>query len=234
MNLLSVLLQIGAEVAENTTEQVATNVETSYLQILFKGGWILAPIFLLLFISIYVMIERWLVLNRAGKKDDNWFARLKELLSEDKIDKAIKICNDQQNSYAAVIGAGLKDIELGEKAIEDAMQAEAGQQISMLENRMNYIGITASIAPMLGFLGTIFGVIRIFYNIALTNDLNIASISDGLYQKMICSGVGLFVGLIAYAAYYLINGRIDKVVANMEKYSNDTLRILRKQYFQVN
>jgi len=80
---------------------------------------------------------------------------------------------------------------------------------------------------MLGFLGTIFGVIKIFYNISVTNDLNIANISDGLYQKMICSGAGLFVGIIAYSGYYILNGRIDKIVVKIDKSSNDLLKEIR-------
>jgi len=93
---------------------------------------------------------------------------------------------------------------------------------------LNYLGITAAIAPMMGFLGTIFGVINIFYNISVTNDLSIASISDGLYQKMICSGVGLFVGIIAYSGYYLLNGKIDNVVSRMEKDSGEALKYIRQ------
>jgi biopolymer transport protein ExbB len=92
---------------------------------------------------------------------------------------------------------------------------------------MNYLGITASIAPMLGFLGTIFGVIQIFYNISATGDLNIAAISDGLYQKMICSGAGLLVGIVAYSGFYILNGRIDKVVLNIDKSSNDILKAIK-------
>lgn len=107
------------------------------------------------------------------------------------------------------------------------MQIEARQQISLMEDQMNYLGITAAIAPMLGFLGTIFGVIKIFYNISVTNDLNIASISDGLYQKMICSGAGLFVGIIAYSGFYVLNGFIDKAVLKIDKDSNEMMKAIR-------
>ena len=125
--------------------------------------------------------------------------------------------------------AGLESAEHEDNEIQDALQSEARQQISLLERGMNYLGITASIAPMLGFLGTIFGVIKIFYNISVTNDLNIANISDGLYQKMICSGAGLFVGIIAYSGYYILNGRIDRIVVNIDKYSNNLLKDIRNQ-----
>ena len=107
------------------------------------------------------------------------------------------------------------------------MEVEARQQVNILENQMNWLGITASIAPMLGFLGTIFGVIKIFYDIARTNDLAIDTISTGLYQKMICSAAGLLVGIVAYSGYYILNGRIDKVVVNIDKDSNEVLKAIR-------
>ncbi|MDR1809895.1 MAG: MotA/TolQ/ExbB proton channel family protein, partial [Prevotella sp.] len=141
--------------------------------------------------------------------------------------KAIKFSLEHPCASARVIAAGLKEINNPEEDVESAMQTEARQQIAILESGMNYLGITASIAPMLGFLGTIFGVIQIFYNISSTGDLNIAAISDGLYQKMICSGAGLLVGIIAYSGFYVLNGRIDKVVLNIDKSSNEILKAVR-------
>ena len=226
MYLLSVLLQATSETFVEVAQQTVIEGE-SFFQILLKGGWILLPILLLLLLAIYVIIERWVTIKNLGKKDVIWFARVNELISENKLNKAAKFCAEHPSSYAKVITAGLNDASEDEHIIQESMETEARQQISKLENNMNYLGITASIAPMLGFLGTIFGVIRIFYNIALTNDLNIAAISDGLYQKMICSGVGLLVGVIAYSGYYVLNGRIDKIVANIDKYANETLRALR-------
>ncbi len=227
MHLISVLLQATNENLVEVTQQTAIEGQ-SYFEILLKGGWILVPIILLLFLSIYIIIERWVTIRNLGKKDSIWFARVNELISENKTDKAAKFCAEHPSSYAKVISAGLMDAEDEDQIIQESMQTEARQQISKLEDKMNYLGISASIAPMLGFLGTIFGVIRIFYNIALTNDLNIASIADGLYQKMICSGVGLLVGIIAYSGYYVLNGNIDKIVTNMDKYSNETLRAIRQ------
>lgn len=227
MHVLSVLLQATNENLVEVTQQTVIEGD-SYFHILLKGGWILVPIFLLLFLSVYIIIERWFTIKSLGRKDTVWFARVNELISENKLSKAAKFCSEHPSSYAKVIAAGLNDAAKDEQIIQDSMQTEARQQITKLESKMNYLGISASVAPMLGFLGTIFGVIRIFYNIALTNDLNIASIADGLYQKMICSGVGLFVGIIAYAGYYILSGYIDKVVSNMDKYSNDALRAIRE------
>ena len=226
MNLLSVLLQVTTDSIANPVAATAVP-DQNYFLLLLKGGWILLPLSLLFVMSTYVFIERWVSINMLGKNDKSWFSRINELVAEGKVDKAIKFCDEKQTSYAKVLSAGLEVAQHDDQEIQDALQSEARQQISVLEKGMNYLGISASIAPMMGFLGTIFGVIKIFYNISITNDLNIANISDGLYQKMICSGAGLFVGIIAYSGYYILNGRIDKIVMKMDKHSNDLLKEIR-------
>jgi len=220
MNLLFVMLQ--------TDLPVPTVVKESYFSILLKGGWILLPIFLLLFIAIFVIIERWIVIQSAENKDNSWFSRVMELIKDKKPAKAAMYCAGKKNASAKVISAGLENVENDMIDIQEVMQLEARQEVARMEKGLNYLGITAAIAPMMGFLGTIFGVINIFYNISVTNDLSIASISDGLYQKMICSGVGLFVGIIAYSGYYLLNGKIDNVVSRMEKDSGEALKYIRQ------
>jgi biopolymer transport protein ExbB len=224
MNLF-VLLQNVQTVAELTENTAAPS--TSYFDLILKGGWVMLPIFLLSLLSIYLIIERWMTISRLGQNDSVWFSRVLELVYENKPNKAIKFSLERPYASAKVIAAGLKEAGNSSEDIENAMQTEARQQISLFESGMNYLGITASIAPMLGFLGTIFGVIQIFYNISATGDLNIAAISDGLYQKMICSGAGLLVGIIAYSGFYILNGRIDKAVLSIDKYSNDILKAIK-------
>ncbi|HBG42133.1 MAG TPA: MotA/TolQ/ExbB proton channel family protein [Porphyromonadaceae bacterium] len=213
----------------NEVPGVTQDVSINYFTMLMKGGWILAPIFLLLFISVYIIIERWLVLRHATNDDKMWLPRVKELINEKRDEKALVFCSQINNSSSRVISTGLEEIKNGAREVEEAMQVESRQEVGRLEKGMNYLGISATIAPMLGFLGTIFGVITIFYNISVTNDLSIGTISDGLYQKMICSGVGLFVGIIAYAGYYILNTKIDRVVAQVEKDSNEILKTIRLQ-----
>lgn len=224
MNLF-VLLQTATANLESAAEPVI--VQQNYLSLIMKGGWIMVPIALLSVIAIYFIIERWLVVSKIGKTDSIWHSRIIELISENKTDQALKFCYEKPYATGKVVAAGLKEKNEPIEEAENAMQIEGRMQIAKMENHMNYLGIIASIAPMLGFLGTIFGVITIFYNISQTADLDIATISDGLYQKMICSGAGLLVGIIAYSGYYVINGRIDKIVVNIDKDSNEALKAIR-------
>lgn len=216
-------------------QSIATNLESSqpvannenYLDLLVKGGWVMLPIALLSILAIYYIIERWLVISKLSKRDSIWQSRVFELVSEGKIDKALNFCFEKPYVLGKVTAAGLKDIDEPIAEIEKSMEVEGRQQLSKLESHMGYLGVIASIAPMLGFLGTIFGVIKIFYNISQTADLDIATISDGLYQKMICSGAGLLVGIIAYAGYYILNSRIDKVIVDLDKDSNEVVRAIK-------
>ena len=220
------LLQAGiSEQTVSVMEYVAK--EESYLNIIMKGGWILLPLFLLSLVSVYVIIERWVKVSIAGRNNHAWFTNTIELIGEGKINEAFHSCLESPSPSAKVVAEGLKLAGDDDKDIEEAMMVESRQQMTQLDHQMNYLGIISSIAPMLGFLGTIFGVIKIFYNISVTNNLDIATISDGLYQKMICSGVGLLVGIIAYSGFYLINGKIDKIVARIDKDSNEMLRAIR-------
>lgn len=224
MNLFVLLQTAAANMEEVIAEPV---VQQNYLSLIMKGGWIMVPIALLSVIAIYFIIERWLVVNKMGKTDSIWQSRIIELISENKTDQALKFCYEKPYATGKVVAAGLKEQNEPVEDIENAMQIEGRMQIAKMESHMNYLGIIASIAPMLGFLGTIFGVITIFYNISQTADLDIATISDGLYQKMICSGAGLLVGIVAYSGYYVINGRIDKIVVNIDKDSNDALKAIK-------
>lgn len=223
MNLF-VLLQTATANIETAAEPI---VQQNYLSLIMKGGWIMVPIALLSVIAVYFIIERWLVINKMGKTDPIWQSRIIELISENKSEQALKFCYDKPYATGKVIAAGLKEQSESLEEVENAMQIEGRVQIAKMESHMNYLGIISSIAPMLGFLGTIFGVITIFYNISQTADLDIATISDGLYQKMICSGAGLLVGIVAYSGYYIINGRIDKIVVDLDKDSNEALKAMR-------
>lgn len=225
---LYTLLQAASPVVDMADPMIADSMpEESYLSLVLKGGWILLPIFLLSLLSIYVIINKWIALNKLGRKDSLWLSRVLELIHDCKIDKALKICVERPHASAQVIASGLKDFDNTIEDIQESMEVEGRIQASELDSQMNWLAITASIAPMLGFLGTIFGVIKIFYDIARTNDLAIDTISTGLYQKMICSGAGLLVGIIAFAGYHLLNGRIDKIIVDLDKASNEALRAIK-------
>ncbi len=226
MNLLSVLLQVVPAPVSTATAAVAA--DENYLDVLLKGGWVVYPLAILFFLSIYIIIERIFAINMYAKSDASLISRVNELVSEAKYEKAARLCKEQQNMQAKIIGAGIEAIEGGDGDVQEAMEAESRQQVAVLEKGMNYLGITSSIAPMLGFLGTIAGVVKIFHDISVTNKFDITVLSSGLYQKMISSGLGLFVGIVAFTGFTLLNGRIDKAILKVDKATNDLLSFIKK------
>jgi biopolymer transport protein ExbB len=209
--------------------QVTTHIiqKESYFQILLKAGWILIPLAFLSLVAVYVIIEKSGQYGKAYRRH-NLLPQLYDYLRDGKVDSAIATCEANSLPVARVIGAGLKNLGSPIKDIEGAMESESRQQLDKLEGGLNYLGITASIAPMFGFLGTIFGVIKIFYNISLTDNISIGVISGGLYQKMISSASGLLVGIIAYTGYHLLNSKLNKISIRMERDCNDFLSMIKK------
>lgn len=228
MSLSTLLLQAATTIVENQDYIDNTSgFEESYLSLILRGGWILVPIFLLSLLSIAIIVGKAFSLSGKGKHNDIWLSRLLELIHEDKIEKALDLSTKLDSSEAIVVREGLKDFNQDVEIIEEAMELEARIEINRLEKHMNFLAITASIAPMLGFLGTIFGVIKIFYSISMTADISIANISEGLYEKMISSGSGLLVGIIAFTGYHLLNTKIDNIVINIDKTSNTVLKAIK-------
>ena len=223
------LFSQATTVATTAIQNNPTPIEESYFDLIIKGGWIMLPLFLMLLLAIYLIIYKMISLNSLGKKNERLLPKVTEFILDDKVDKALFIVSETKTAESAVIWSGLQNLEEGVDTIESQMELEARVQISKLESGLNWLAIISSVAPMLGFLGTIFGVIKIFYNIAQTNDLSINTISEGLYEKMICSASGLLVGMIAYVGYYLLNNKVDKIVLNIDFSSNNILKAIKKK-----
>ncbi len=133
---------------------------------------------------------------------------------------------NSDTSLARILESGLSQPGKTPKDIENYMEATANLEISEMEKNTGYLGIIAGIAPMLGFIGTIAGVIKIFYNISLADNISIGIIAGGLYQKMICSGTGLIVGVIAYSCYHYLQMMIDRYSIDMQRQVNEVIKVL--------
>lgn len=219
--LLSVLLQITettTAVANTVAQAVAAPKQDSLslLDLILKGGYIMIPIGVLSLISIYVLIERWITIKKANKTDKNFMNTIKDFIHNGNLEAAKALCKNTQTPVAAVIGKGLSRLGKPYKEIESAMESVGKVELSKLEKNMSILGIIAGIAPMFGFIGTISGVIKIFYNISLADNISIGLISGGLYEKMITSAAGLVVGVFAFVSYHALNIGVDKAVTKIE------------------
>ncbi len=203
-----------------------TNSVDNVAELLMKGGYIMIPIILLSIISIYLFIERYLYIKRSSLIDENLVGNIINELRTKKNDEALNQARYSNTALGRILESGLENPGLAAKEAENTMEATANLEISVMEKDTGYLGIIAGIAPMLGFIGTISGIIKIFYNISLADNISIGIISGGLYQKMICSGAGLIVGVIAYAAYHYLQMMIDRFSIDMQRQVNMVIKAL--------
>ena len=197
--------------------QIATSQELSFFQLVSKGGPIMVPIVLLLIIALYLFIERWIYISQNSKVNPSLIGSIKTGLNDGNVNSAIALCENERSSMGRIYGQGLKVISRPMSEMDRHMEDAASIELSAMESKLGVLGIIAGVAPMLGFIGTISGVIKIFYKIALEDNISIGIISGGLYEKMITSGAGLIVGVLAYTFLHLLQGRIDGFLLKMQR-----------------
>jgi len=195
-------------------------------ELLMKGGYIMIPIILLSIFSIYLFIERFIYIRRSSVIDETMVSNVIAGIRSKKYAETLNLVKFSSSSLGRILESGLNNPEKTSKEAESYMEATANIEISVMEKDTGYLGIIAGIAPMLGFIGTISGVIKIFYNISLADNISIGIIAGGLYQKMICSGTGLIVGVIAYASYHYLQMMIDRFSIDMQRQVNEVVKVL--------
>jgi biopolymer transport protein ExbB len=208
---------------QSTIDSVATAVPVvkpvesiNYFKLLLNGGFVIYPIMLLLLLSLYYIVERWLYITSATKIDPGFVAGLKVNLQKGDIKSAAIYSKSNTKPIARILEKGISRVGRPIDVIESAMEIQSNLEVSKMEKNMGFLGLIAGVAPTLGFIGTISGIIRIFFDIAQTNDISIGVIANGLYEKMISSFAGLIVGVIAYAGYHGLNMLIDKFSINLQ------------------
>ena len=191
------------DTANNLTQPVTpVPEELHFIDLLFKGGWVMIPLALLAFAGLIIFVERYITIRKASKTESNLMLQIKQYIHDGRLDNAIALCRNNNSPLSRMLEKGLKRIGRPIKDIEAAIENNGKLEVSKLEKNIGILGIIAGIAPMLGFVGTIIGVITIFHDVSIKGAIEIGTISGGLYTKMITSATGLIVGIIA--TYYII------------------------------
>lgn len=196
--------------------QVAAQDDLRFGDLLVKGGWIMLPIGLLAVLGLIIFFERYFTIRKAAKDESSLMGQVRTSILTGKLESAIAICRNSNSPLGRMLQKGLLRIGRPIKDIEGAIENVGKLEVSKLEKNITILGIIAGIAPMFGFLGTIYGVIKIFYDISKTDNISMGVISGGLYVKMVTSAAGLFVGIIAYVCYHILNMMVDKVILKLE------------------
>ncbi|MEE1081390.1 MAG: MotA/TolQ/ExbB proton channel family protein [Bacteroidales bacterium] len=197
--------------------QGATDDGLSFWQMALNGGWLMIPLALLSILAIYIFVERYLVISKASKDAPYFMDRIREFLIDGKRDAAVKVCKQTRAPYAAMIEKGIMRIGRPAADIQSAIENVGNLQIAQMEKGFTMLATISSGAPMIGFLGTVTGMIRAFYDMASAgNNADITLLSSGIYQALTTTVAGLIVGIIAMFAYNYLVGKLDKVVNEME------------------
>lgn len=225
------LLQIAPDTGE-VVETVSGSAESEGLSLfglLLNGGPVIIPIAIMFVGAIYLMIERYLNIRRAGKLDPNFMATIKDMVLNDNITGAKKLCEKTDSPIARMLEKGLSRIGKPLKNIEVAVENIGKLEIYKMERSMPILATIAGAAPMLGFLGTVTGMIQTLYDMNQAGDTaDMGVLSGGIYQAMSTTVAGLIVGIIAYLGFNLLTALIEKVMYKMEATSVEFLDLLQQ------
>lgn len=198
------------------------------IDLLLKGGWILFPIGVISLISCYLIIVKYIEIKRFTKPEPNVVIAFHTHLKKGDLGQAVATLQAGNSSYSRIFYHATQNIGKPIKEVESSIETAAQIEMNKMSKDLHYLGLFAGIAPMLGFIGTIAGVIKIFYDISLSDNISIGIISGGLYQKMISSGLGLIVGVIAYSGYHMLSIMIDKYMNRVEEDAFEFINIIEK------
>jgi biopolymer transport protein ExbB len=226
---LSILLQLTADSSSLAASETAANkLPEGTWELVLKGGFVMIPIAIMLVIALYIAIERWLTISKSGKLDANFMSSIKDMVLNDNILGAQTLCGRTDTPIARMLEKGISRIGNPLKNIEVAVENVGKLEVYKLEKGMPWLATIAGAAPMLGFLGTVTGMISTFGSIARAGDqVNASALSGGIYEAMVTTVAGLVVGIFAYLAYNLLTAAIEKVVYKMEATSVQFLDILQ-------
>lgn len=216
--------QLLANAAATTPEETHISVG----EMLLMGGWLMVPLVLLFLITIFIFFERWIAIRRASNVEGNFMNIIRDHIVTGNVTAARSFARNTNNPVARIIDKGIQRIGKPIDNIEKSMENVGKLELYNLEKNLSILSLNAGIAPMFGFLGTIFGMFQLFYNLAATGDFTIQTMASGIYTKMITSATGLIIGLLAYIAHNFLTTQVDKTAYKMEAASAEFIDILQE------
>ncbi|MCK9561627.1 MAG: MotA/TolQ/ExbB proton channel family protein [Bacteroidales bacterium] len=234
MNLLFLFLQQNVSsisiAAENTIEEVATTVKINFLELSLKGGWVMIPILILSIIAVYIFIERYFAIKKAATEDATFMTEIRNFIVQGKIDEARMLCKTNTSPVALMIDKGISRIGKPLADVREAIENVGKLEVYKLEKGLPTVATVAGAAPMLGFLGTVLGMVRAFFDMANAagGNFSITMLSNGIYTAMVTTVAGLIVGIVAYIAYNTLVVKVDKVVNKLELRATEFMDLLNE------
>lgn len=223
--LQAVLLQ-----AVDTTASVVSNQESiSLFDLLKKGGWFMIPIFLLFFIAVILFVDRYIAISKARKINMGFMQTVKDYMIGGNRDAAIAVCQQENTPVSRMVEKGLKRLGKPIESIENSIENVGKLELLQLEKRLPIIATIAGVAPMIGFLGTVTGMIRAFFNLSKAGtNIDPGLLAGGIYEAMLTTAAGLAVGIVAYIFYNILVAMIQRVVYKMQSTTTTFMDVLQE------
>jgi biopolymer transport protein ExbB len=229
MTELLILAQI--QLADTTAQALEESGEMtlSYWELAFKGGWVMIPILVLSVIAVFIFVERFFVVRQAQREDALLMNRIKDYIHEGKVESALALCQSQNSPVSRMLEKGLKMIGRPIRDVNAALENVGKLEIYKLEKGLPALATVAGGAPMIGFLGTVIGMIISFYDMSNAgNNINVSLLSNGIYTALVTTVAGLIVGIIAYFAYNILVAKVEKVVFMLEARTSEFIDLLNE------
>lgn len=215
------------------TADLEPEVETqSLLNIIMESGWlgilIVTVLFFLMIIAVYIFIERYLTIKAAGRVDQNFMNNIRASVSAGNIQGAKALCQTTDSPTARMVEKGLQRIGKPLKDIDAAIENVGNLEIFRLEKNLSTLASIAGAAPMIGFFGTVTGMIAAFYEMASQENVTPDVLAGGIYQALLTTAFGLFIGIVAFVGYNVLVANVEKVVYNMERTTVEFMDLLQE------
>lgn len=226
---LMLILQAGFQASGAAGAAKAVDSGLSVWSLTLKGGWIMIPIFLLSIIAVYVFIERYFAIRKASTEDQSFMNRVREFIHDGKIEAAIRLSQSTNTPVSRMIEVGISRIGRPMSDVNAAIENVGRLEIYKLERGLATLGAAAGAAPMLGFLGTVLGMIRAFYDMSMAGStIDIGVLSNGIYTAMVTTAAGLLVGIPAFFFYNILVSKIETVVFILETRASEFMDLLNE------
>lgn len=229
MNIIPLFLfqQESAE-ADSLADLMMDDSSVSFLEILSQGGLLMIPLFILSVLAIYVIAERWRTLKNSRMDVNHMLNSIESLLKSGSQQRAIQYCEEFDKPLARILKAGIRRLGRPIRDIEEAIHNAGKKEIYQLEKRMNWLATIAGVAPLIGFTGTVTGMIRAFMDIqSLQGNVNPSVLAGGIWEALITTAAGLIVGIIAFGFYNYLLGKISRMIFELENASADFVDLLQ-------
>lgn len=227
-------LQITADTLSNvmpvlSQTTAAAPEQLSVWSLAVKGGWIMAVLLILSLVACYIFVERLLLLNKMGKKSPDFLQKIRDYIREGKLSAATELCEKQETPSARMIAKGIARLGRPMQDIQTAIENVGNIEVAKMEKRLPALATIASGAPMIGFLGTVTGMVRAFYDMATAGtNVDISLLSGGIYEALVTTVGGLVVGIITLFAYNYLVGRVENIITQSETDALEFMDVLNE------